>query len=112
MAADAAALLVARQVVAIHRRGDGRNRGDQLRCDLGRQKIPQIQERALAGELAAQGFNVHAAQARVHRLIGIQHYRATRDALRRSTRRYSITTQTAKSGAPSAAATRNGMTAL
>ena len=39
VAADAAALLMARQIIAVHRCADRGNRGDQLRRDLGRQEI-------------------------------------------------------------------------
>ena len=42
MSADAAPLLVPRQIIAVSRRLDGRNGGNQLLSELGRQEIRQI----------------------------------------------------------------------
>jgi hypothetical protein len=52
--ANAAALLVAWQVIAVHRRFDAIDGGQQLCGKLGCQKFPQLHERAVLRKLALQ----------------------------------------------------------
>jgi len=64
MPADTAALLMTRQVIAIHRVADCADSADQLCGNLGRQKILDVEEGALADVFAAQGRQVEGVQSR------------------------------------------------
>lgn len=63
VAADAAALLMPRQIIPIHAVADGSNGIDQSRRNLCRQEILDVNEGTLPGVFAAQSRKVQGIQS-------------------------------------------------